>query len=69
MLARVAIRSPHPGGITKTYEPNHQRILSTIAIVIASVAFGILISADLGFMRKSNAQTSCRRRVGPPSPP
>jgi serine protease Do len=35
-----------------------KRILSTIAIVIASVAFGILISADLGLMRKSNAQTA-----------
>jgi serine protease Do len=35
-----------------------KRVLSTIAIVIASVAFGILISADLGFMRKSNAQTT-----------
>jgi serine protease Do len=35
-----------------------KRILSTIAIVIASVAFGILISADLGLMRTSNAQTA-----------
>ncbi|HEX7708620.1 MAG TPA: Do family serine endopeptidase [Thermoanaerobaculia bacterium] len=35
-----------------------QRILSTIAIVIASVAFGILISADLRLMRISNAQTA-----------
>jgi serine protease Do len=35
-----------------------KRILSTIAIVIASVAFGILISADLGLMRQSNAQSS-----------
>src|SRR5689334_4777686 len=35
-----------------------KRILSTIAIVIASVAFGILISADLGLMRTSKAQTS-----------
>ena len=34
-----------------------KRILSTIAIVIASVAFGILVSADLGLMRTSNAQT------------
>jgi serine protease Do len=34
-----------------------KRILSTIAIVIASVAFGILVSADLGLMQKSNAQT------------
>ncbi|HUP60570.1 MAG TPA: Do family serine endopeptidase [Thermoanaerobaculia bacterium] len=35
-----------------------KRILSTIAIVIASVAFGILISADLGLMRASKAQSS-----------
>jgi serine protease Do len=35
-----------------------KRVLSMIAIVIASVAFGILISADLGLMRKSNAQTT-----------
>ncbi|HEX6099149.1 MAG TPA: Do family serine endopeptidase [Thermoanaerobaculia bacterium] len=41
-----------------------KRILSTIAIVIASVAFGILISADLGFMRKSNAQTAIQTPSG-----
>ncbi len=41
-----------------------KRILSTIAIVIASVAFGILISADLGFMRKSNAQTALQTPAG-----
>ena len=41
-----------------------KRILSTIAIVIASVAFGILISADLGFMRKSNAQTAIQTPAG-----
>jgi serine protease Do len=41
-----------------------KRILSTIAIVIASVAFGILISADLGFMRKSNAQTALQTQSG-----
>jgi serine protease Do len=35
-----------------------KRILSMIAIVIASVAFGILISADLGLMRTSKAQTT-----------
>jgi serine protease Do len=34
-----------------------KRILSTIAIVIASVAFGILISADLGLIRSSKAQS------------
>ena len=41
-----------------------KRILSTIAIVIASVAFGILISADLGFMRRSNAQTALQTQSG-----
>jgi serine protease Do len=35
-----------------------KRILSTMAIIVASVAFGILISADLGMMQKSHAQTS-----------
>ena len=35
-----------------------KRVLSMIAIVIASVAFGVIISADLGVMRKSNAQSS-----------
>src|SRR5438477_414410 len=35
-----------------------KRILSMIAIIIASVAFGVIISADLGVMRKSNAQSS-----------
>ena len=38
--------------------PSTKRILSTIAIIIASVAFGVVISADLGFIRKSNAQSS-----------
>ncbi len=33
-----------------------KRVLSTIAIVIASVAFGVIISADLGLMRSSHAQ-------------
>src|SRR5437762_3277613 len=33
-------------------------ILSTIAIAIASVVFGVVISADLGLMRKSNAQSA-----------
>jgi serine protease Do len=33
-----------------------KRILSTIAIAIASVTFGVIISADLGLMRNSNAQ-------------
>lgn len=38
--------------------PNTKRMLSTIAIIIASVAFGIVLSADLGLIRKSNAQPS-----------
>ena len=37
--------------------PTTKRILSTIAIIIASVAFGVVISADLGLMRTSNAQS------------
>ena len=41
-----------------------KRVLSTIAIVIASVAFGILISADLGLMRKSKAQTTSQLQTG-----
>ena len=35
--------------------PSTKRILSTIAIIIASVAFGVVLSADLGFMKASNA--------------
>ncbi len=35
-----------------------KRILSTMAIVIASVVFGVVISADLGLMRTSNAQSA-----------
>ncbi|HYI07887.1 MAG TPA: Do family serine endopeptidase [Thermoanaerobaculia bacterium] len=41
-----------------------KRILSTIAIVIASVAFGILVSADLGLMRTSKAQTASLQQPG-----
>jgi serine protease Do len=37
--------------------PSTKRILSTIAIIIASVAFGVVISADLGLMQTSNAQS------------
>lgn len=33
-----------------------KRILSTMAIIIASVAFGVLVTADLGFVRESHAQ-------------
>src|SRR5205823_2563369 len=35
-----------------------KRILSTIAIIIASVAFGVVLSADLGMMKTSHAQSS-----------
>ncbi|MFZ2490280.1 MAG: trypsin-like peptidase domain-containing protein [Thermoanaerobaculia bacterium] len=35
-----------------------KRILSTAAIVIASVTFGVLVSADLGLMPESKAQTT-----------
>ncbi|HEV2720365.1 MAG TPA: Do family serine endopeptidase [Thermoanaerobaculia bacterium] len=35
-----------------------KRILSTIAIIIASVAFGVVLTADLGLMRQSKAQTA-----------
>jgi serine protease Do len=38
--------------------PTTKRILSTIAIIIASVAFGVVLTADLGFMKASNAQSS-----------
>lgn len=38
--------------------PSTKRILSTIAIIIASVAFGVVLTADLGLMRQSHAQTS-----------
>jgi serine protease Do len=43
---------------SKTMNSMTKRILSTLAIIIASVAFGIVVSADLGLMRKSNAQSS-----------
>jgi serine protease Do len=35
-----------------------KRILSTLAIIVASVAFGVVLTADLGLMRQSNAQTA-----------
>jgi serine protease Do len=35
-----------------------KRTLSTIAIIVASVAFGVIVSADLGLMPASNAQTA-----------
>ena len=43
-----------------------KRVLSTIAIVIASVAFGILVSADLGLMKPSQAQTGNTITPGQP---
>src|SRR5437870_11981153 len=46
------------GGNPITMNSSMKRILSTIAIVIASVAFGVLISADLGLMQKSHAQSA-----------
>jgi len=46
---------------------SNKRILSTIAIIVASVAFGVLISADLGMMQKSHAQsaTAIQTSTGP----
>jgi serine protease Do len=41
-----------------------KRVLSTLAIVIASVAFGVLVSADLGLMKQSNAQTTIQTTQG-----
>ena len=35
-----------------------RKYLSTITIIIASVAFGVLVTADLGFMQRSHAQTT-----------
>ena len=37
--------------------PSIKRFLSTLAIIIASVAFGVVLSSDLGMMRKSSAQS------------
>ncbi|HEX8171178.1 MAG TPA: Do family serine endopeptidase [Thermoanaerobaculia bacterium] len=45
--------------------PSTKRILSTIAIVIASVAFGVLISADLGLMKASKAQSAAAAMQAP----
>src|SRR5437764_6568323 len=45
-------------GASTVMNPTTKRILSTIAIIIASVAFGVVISADLGLMRPSHAQSS-----------
>src|SRR6476646_1069857 len=48
----------YPGGTEEAMNQSIKRMLSTIAIVIASVAFGVLITADLGFMQQSHAQTA-----------
>jgi serine protease Do len=45
-----------------------KRILSTIAIIIASVAFGVVVSADLGLMRTSNAQSSAIQTTSSAAP-
>src|SRR6476469_4319556 len=60
-IPRRRIRFPpqmnrSPGGVQEVMTPSTKRILSTIAIAIASVAFGVIISADLGLMRNSHAQ-------------
>jgi serine protease Do len=46
--------------------PTTKRMLSTIAIIIASVAFGIVLTADLGLIRKSNAQPSAIQTTSGP---
>lgn len=45
-----------------------KRILSTVAIVIASVAFGVIVSADLGLMRNSSAQSAPMQAVNAAPP-
>jgi serine protease Do len=45
-------------GANEVMNPSTKRILSTIAIIIASVAFGVVLTADLGLMRQSHAQTA-----------
>lgn len=42
-----------------------KRNLSIFAIIIASVAFGIILTADLGWMRSSSAQQSIQTAQGP----
>jgi len=44
--------------------PTTKRILSTIAIIIASVAFGVVVTADLGLMRPSHAQSAIQTTSG-----
>lgn len=41
-----------------------KRNLSIVAIVIASIAFGMILTADLGWMRQSNAQEAIRTTEG-----
>src|SRR5262249_22717722 len=58
---RPAIPISEPRQVQKeqpSMNSSTKRILSTIAIIIASVAFGIFLSADLGLMKKSTAQSS-----------
>ena len=58
MLARIRQRHRLPQEeLTEFMNSKTKRILSTIAIVIASISFGVLISADLGLMRSSQAQS------------
>ena len=54
--------------IKNTMNSRSKRILSMVAIIIASVAFGIVISADLGVMRQSNAQTGSPAITPMPAP-
>src|SRR5436305_1304832 len=57
-LARLPISIDRIKGAATVMNSSTKRILSTIAIAIASVAFGVIISADLGLMRNSHAQTA-----------
>src|SRR5436305_13257243 len=57
-LARLPISIDRIKGAATVMNSTTKRILSTIAIIIASVAFGVVISADLGLMRPSHAQSS-----------
>jgi len=45
-------------GAKEVMNSSTKRILSTLAIIIASVAFGVVLTADLGLMRQSKAQTA-----------
>src|SRR5258706_9264204 len=52
-------------GADRLMNPSTKRVLSTLAIIIASVAFGIVLSADLGFMRNSSAQPASSIQTTP----